>query len=59
MSNEDIKKRFESAVNYIKSPAPEEKNKEQGNEQKLKFYALFKQSTEGPCTGKFQPLARV
>ncbi|KAL6074668.1 Enoyl-CoA delta isomerase 2, mitochondrial [Balamuthia mandrillaris] len=50
-----IDKEFEAAVRLItKGPAPgvQAKMPEISNEQKLKFYGLFKQATEGPNTTK-------
>ena len=49
---EATKELFEKAVNFIKDP-----NNGNGftpnNMQKLQFYVLYKQATEGPCTGFF------
>lgn len=45
---QDIKTRFTNALNFIKNSSSET---ELSNKQKLDFYGLFKQATEGPCKG--------
>ena len=46
---EEIKTRFQKALNFIKNSSSET---ELSNKQKLDFYALFKQSSDGPCKSK-------
>lgn len=41
---------FEKAVEFIKNPDSGD-GYTPDNMQKLKFYALYKQATEGKCTG--------
>lgn len=45
-------KQFEKALQIITSPPPGGKKVKLDLRQKLHFYALFKQATEGPCRGK-------
>ena len=45
----ELKQQFEEAVNYVQSGQGSAKP---GNEEKLKFYALFKQATSGDVSGK-------
>ena len=48
-----VQAQFEKAVKIINAkPAPGAKKIKLDNRKKLMFYALFKQATEGPCTGK-------
>lgn len=47
---QDIKTRFQTALNFIKNSGSET---DLSNKQKLDFYGLFKQATEGPCKGIF------
>ena len=46
----DLKKNFDYCVEYINNSKPG--TVKLTNEDKLKFYALFKQATVGNCTGK-------
>ena len=48
--SEELKKRFEFCVKFINSSKPG--TVKITNEDKLKFYALYKQATVGNCTGK-------
>lgn len=48
----DLEKKFKKAVWLIRNGPP----KESSTEEKLKFYKLFKQATEGDCTAA-QPWA--
>ena len=42
---------FQAANKFVASSDPKN-GPSLSNSDKLKFYALFKQSTSGPCTGK-------
>lgn len=45
----DLKQQFDEAVSYVKNAQEEARP---SNEEKLKFYSLFKQATEGDVKGK-------
>ncbi len=45
----DLKQKFDEAVNFVQSGQGSGKP---SNEMKLKFYALYKQATEGDVKGK-------
>ncbi len=45
----DLKTQFDEAVNYIQTAEGDFKP---SNDQKLEFYALFKQANEGDVSGK-------
>lgn len=45
----ELKQKFEEAVNYVQSGKG---SGNPSNEQKLKFYALYKQATDGDVKGK-------
>ena len=45
----ELKQQFEDAVKYVQSG---EGNTKPSNEEKLKFYALYKQATDGDVKGK-------
>eukprot|EP01017_Pseudomicrothorax_dubius_P024795 TRINITY_DN2635_c0_g1_i2.p1 TRINITY_DN2635_c0_g1~~TRINITY_DN2635_c0_g1_i2.p1 ORF type:complete len:104 (-),score=28.43 TRINITY_DN2635_c0_g1_i2:182-493(-) len=46
---DNVKKDFEKALEYIKNSSST--GLEMTNKHKLLFYALFKQATDGQCTG--------
>lgn len=45
----DLQQQFDEAVSYVKNAQGEAKP---SNEEKLKFYSLYKQATEGDVQGK-------
>lgn len=45
----DLKQQFDDAVNYVQTAKGDF---EPSNDTKLKFYALYKQATEGDVKGK-------
>jgi acyl-CoA-binding protein len=51
MSNHDkeLEENFQFAVNQVRESKPEKGKKDISNEEKLKFYALYKQATHGKC----------
>ena len=53
----DLEKNFEYCKNYIQNSKPGAM--EINNEQKLIFYALFKQATVGNCTGKRPGMTQI
>lgn len=52
----DLKQKFDEAVNYVQSGQGSNKP---SNDVKLKFYALFKQATEGDVKGKKPGLTNI
>jgi diazepam-binding inhibitor (GABA receptor modulating acyl-CoA-binding protein) len=46
----DLPTRFKNALEFVKNSPPGEV--EMSNQQKLSFYAIFKQATDGECKGK-------
>ncbi len=50
-ANDEIEGRFHAAVNFIKNlPSAGQSPVALSNEDKLRFYSLYKQATEGACT---------
>jgi acyl-CoA-binding protein len=46
-----LEEKFKKCVEYIQN-VPSNAPYQASNQEKLQFYALFKQATEGPCKGK-------
>ena len=49
-TEEEIDKQFAAVLTTISAPAKDSQKVSLSNNDKLKFYALFKQATVGPCT---------
>lgn len=47
----ELQEKFDLAVNYIQNLPPSGPYNP-SNDEKLQFYSLFKQATEGPCKTK-------